>query len=103
MNSPCDLFLRAIGAPKPFDTEKLSGPLDVLRAAHDLDKGVFVGVLLSGIFFDHKVSHVLRLDRGSDAESRERRCTVVGQVFAATRFHQRRPLSRWIFVDRLIS
>ncbi len=51
---------------------------------HDLAKGVFVGVLLSGLFFAHKVGRVLRVDRGSDAAGEVRTYTVVGQVFFAS-------------------
>ena len=45
-------------------------------------KGVFVGVLLSGLFFAHKVSRVLRIDSTGSAELR--RYDVVGQVFFAS-------------------
>lgn len=51
---------------------------------HDLAKGVFVGVLLSGIFFAHKVGQVLRIDRSSEDEGRVRCYSVVGQVFFAS-------------------
>ncbi|MDI1273725.1 SulP family inorganic anion transporter [Polaromonas sp.] len=56
----------------------------VTVATHDLAKGVFVGVLLSGIFFAHKVGRVLRVDRASDNEGRVRTYGVVGQVFFAS-------------------
>jgi SulP family sulfate permease len=51
---------------------------------HDLAQGVFVGVLLSGIFFAHKVGRVLRIDRSSDDAGRTRTYGVVGQVFFAS-------------------
>lgn len=51
---------------------------------HDLAKGVFVGVLLSGIFFAHKVGRVLRVDRSSDSSGLLRTYSVVGQVFFAS-------------------
>jgi SulP family sulfate permease len=51
---------------------------------HDLAKGVFVGVLLSGIFFAHKVGQVLRVDRSSSPDGRVRSYQVVGQVFFAS-------------------
>ncbi|MEP6588295.1 MAG: SulP family inorganic anion transporter [Polaromonas sp.] len=51
---------------------------------HDLAKGVFVGVLLSGIFFAHKVGRFLRIDRSSEDEGRVRIYSVVGQVFFAS-------------------
>jgi SulP family sulfate permease len=56
----------------------------VTVSTHDLAKGVFVGVLLSGVFFAHKVSKVLRVDRSLDAEGRVRTYGVVGQVFFAS-------------------
>lgn len=60
----------------------------VTVSTHDLAKGVLVGVLLSGIFFAHKVGRLLRidsrLDEGMGAESRVRTYDVVGQVFFAS-------------------
>lgn len=56
----------------------------VTVSTHDLAKGVFVGVLLSGIFFAHKVGKVLRVDRSSDETGQVRTYTVVGQVFFAS-------------------
>ena len=53
-------------------------------ATHDLAKGVLAGVLLSGIFFAHKVGKVLRIDRSLDTEGRLRTYSVVGQVFFAS-------------------
>ena len=51
---------------------------------HDLAKGVFVGVLLSGLFFAHKVAHVMRVDRHTDPDGRRHTYRVVGQVFFAS-------------------
>jgi SulP family sulfate permease len=56
----------------------------VVVATHDLAKGVFVGVLLSGIFFAHKVGKVLRVDSTGTGEGQGRAYTVVGQVFFAS-------------------
>jgi SulP family sulfate permease len=56
----------------------------VTVATHDLAKGVFVGVLLSGIFFAHKVGRVLRVDRSLSDDGRTRTYGVVGQVFFAS-------------------
>jgi sulfate permease, SulP family len=56
----------------------------VTVATHDLAKGVFVGVLLSGIFFAHKVGRVLRVDRSLSGDGRMRTYGVVGQVFFAS-------------------
>ncbi len=56
----------------------------VTVVTHDLAKGVFVGVLLSGIFFAHKVGRVLRVDRSLSDDGRTRTYGVVGQVFFAS-------------------
>ena len=56
----------------------------VVVATHDLAKGVFVGVLLSGIFFAHKVGRILRVDSQNTDEGRGRTYTVAGQVFFAS-------------------
>lgn len=56
----------------------------VTVSTHDLAKGVFVGVLLSGIFFAHKVGRVLRVDRSSEDGGSTRVYGVVGQVFFAS-------------------
>lgn len=56
----------------------------VTVSTHDLAKGVFVGVLLSGIFFAHKVGRILRVDRSSEEEGALRVYGVVGQVFFAS-------------------
>ena len=51
---------------------------------HNLGQGVFVGVLLSGLFFANKVGRVLRIDRTGDAQGHLRTYSVVGQVFFAS-------------------
>lgn len=56
----------------------------VTVSTHDLAIGVFVGVLLSGIFFANKVGKVLRIDRSSDSAGLVRTYTVIGQVFFAS-------------------
>lgn len=56
----------------------------VVVLTHDLAKGVLVGVLLSGVFFARKVGRVLRVDSATENEGRERRYTVVGQLFFAS-------------------
>ena len=56
----------------------------VTVSTHDLAKGVFVGVLLSGIFFAHKVGRFLRIDRSSEEDGSVRVYSVVGQVFFAS-------------------
>jgi SulP family sulfate permease len=56
----------------------------VTVSTHDLANGVFVGVLLSGLFFAHKVGRMLRIDRSIDDEGRLRTYGVLGQVFFAS-------------------
>ena len=56
----------------------------VTVSTHDLAKGVFVGVLLSGIFFAHKVARVLHVGSQVDDAGAERTYTVTGQVFFAS-------------------
>src|SRR5690606_1899044 len=49
-----------------------------------LAKGVLVGVLLSGIFFAHKVGRVFRVTSSTQDDGRTRTYTVEGQVFFAS-------------------
>lgn len=56
----------------------------VVVATHDLAKGVFVGVLLSALFFATKVGRLLQITTRSENEGRSRYYSVVGQVFFAS-------------------
>jgi SulP family sulfate permease len=56
----------------------------VVVVTHDLAKGVFVGVLLSALFFAAKVGRILHIGSVSADESRSRHYTVTGQVFFAS-------------------
>lgn len=56
----------------------------VTITTHDLAQGVLVGVLLSGLFFAHKVGRVLRVNRSMTDDGNLRTYTVVGQVFFAS-------------------
>jgi len=60
----------------------------VVVITHDLARGVLVGVLLSGIFFAHKVMQLLHVTWISEEEGRVRTYRVTGQVFygSAERF-----------------
>ena len=60
------------------------GTVLVTVFTHDLAKGVLTGVLLSALFFARKVGHVLHVGSGTSDEGRERRYSVVGQVFFAS-------------------
>jgi SulP family sulfate permease len=56
----------------------------VTVATHDLAKGVFTGVLLSGIFFARKVARVVRVDSTLSADGATRDYVVLGQIFFAS-------------------
>ena len=56
----------------------------VVLVTHDLAKGVFVGVLLSALFFAAKAGRILHVGSASADDGRTRRYTVAGQVFFAS-------------------
>nr|MBF0682033.1 SulP family inorganic anion transporter [Pseudomonas sp.] len=56
----------------------------VVVATHDLAKGVFVGVLLSALFFAAKVGRLLQVRSELVQESRHRTYVASGQVFFAS-------------------
>ncbi|WP_343345938.1 SulP family inorganic anion transporter [Sphingomicrobium sp. XHP0239] len=53
-------------------------------ATHDLAQGVLVGVLLSGIFFAHKVTSLSRMESRLSDDGRTRTYDVLGEVFFAS-------------------
>ena len=56
----------------------------VVVSTHNLAIGVFVGVLLSGIFFAGKVAQVFRVTSTLSDDGTERRYLVQGQLFFAS-------------------
>ncbi|RGE45583.1 SulP family inorganic anion transporter [Comamonas testosteroni] len=56
----------------------------VTVATHDLAKGVLTGVLLSGVFFAHKVRRILEVKSELSEDGRARTYIVTGQVFFAS-------------------
>ena len=60
----------------------------VVVATHNLALGVFVGVLLSSLFFAHKIGRVLHVGSRLSEDGRTRHYEVIGQVFftSAERF-----------------
>lgn len=76
--------VRNLRANPPSSSLVMITTVVVTVATHDLAKGVFVGVLLSGLFFAHKVGRILRIDGHSENDGRLRVYTVVGQVFFAS-------------------
>jgi len=53
----------------------------VVVASHNLALGVFVGVLLSALFFANKIGQLLAVEQQLSADGSCRRYTVTGQVF----------------------
>ena len=76
--------VRKLREHPPSSTVVMLGTVIVTVWTHDLAKGVFVGVLLSGLFFAHKVGRVLRVDRSESPDGSLRTYRVVGQVFFAS-------------------
>ncbi len=76
--------IRKLHKHPPSSSIVMIATVVVTVSTHDLAKGVFVGVLLSGIFFAHKVGRVLRIDSCRDAAGHTRSYNVVGQVFFAS-------------------
>jgi SulP family sulfate permease len=76
--------VRKLREHPPSSSIVMIATVAVTVSTHDLAKGVFVGVLLSGIFFAHKVGRVLRVDRRLSDDGRTRTYGVVGQEFFAS-------------------
>lgn len=60
------------------------GTVAVVVATHDLAKGVLFGVILSGLFFAHKVTRFFGVASARDGATAVRTYTVTGQIFFAT-------------------
>ncbi|WP_262693142.1 SulP family inorganic anion transporter [Kordiimonas aquimaris] len=56
----------------------------VVVVTHDLAQGVFVGVLMSALFFARKVAHFLHVKSELDTNSNTRTYQITGQVFFAS-------------------
>jgi len=56
----------------------------VVVATHDLAQGVFVGVLMSALFFARKVSHLLVINSELSEDHNARTYKIFGQVFFAS-------------------
>lgn len=76
--------IRNLHKHPPSSSVVMLATVVVVVATHDLARGVLVGVLLSGIFFAHKVSRVLRISHRLDDHGRTRHYSVTGQVFFAS-------------------
>jgi sulfate permease, SulP family len=60
------------------------GTVIVVVATHDLAKGVLFGVILSGLFFAHKVTRYFKVESSRDDARAVRTYRVTGQIFFAT-------------------
>ena len=60
------------------------GTVAVVVGTHDLAKGVLFGVVLSGLFFAHKVTRFFGVASTRDAAGAKRTYRVTGQIFFAT-------------------
>ena len=60
------------------------GTVVVVVATHDLAKGVLFGVILSGLFFAHKVTKLFGVASRREEDTAVRTYTVTGQIFFAT-------------------
>lgn len=56
----------------------------IVVVTHNLALGVFVGVLMSAVFFARKVSRLMRIDSALDKDQTSRVYKVYGQVFFAS-------------------
>ena len=76
--------VRDIRSYPPSSSIVMIATVAVVVITHDLAKGVLVGVLLSGIFFAHKIGRVLRISSHTEDEGRLRTYHVEGEVFFAS-------------------
>jgi SulP family sulfate permease len=76
--------IRNLGRHPPSSSIVMVATVIVVVLTHDLAKGVFVGVLLSGLFFANKVGRLLRIDSANEDGGRMRVYRVIGQVFFAS-------------------
>lgn len=60
------------------------GTVVVVITTHDLAKGVLFGVILSGLFFAHKVTRFFGVESALDGTMAVRTYRVTGQIFFAT-------------------
>ena len=76
--------LRNLTKHPPSSSLVMLATVAVVVSTHDLAKGVFVGVLLSGIFFAHKVGRFMAVKSTPQDDGRTRTYEVTGQVFFAS-------------------
>ena len=76
--------LRNLTKHPPSSSLVMLATVAVVVSTHDLAKGVFVGVLLSGIFFANKVGRFMAVTSTLQASGGMRAYEVTGQVFFAS-------------------
>jgi len=76
--------IRQLRTHPPSSTLVMLATVVTVVATADLALGVLVGVLLSGLFFAGKVSHLSRISSTLSDDGRERTYWVEGQVFFAS-------------------
>ena len=76
--------VRKLREHPPSSSTVMLATVAVTVFSHDLAKGVFVGVLLSGVFFAYKVGQVMRVSSRLGEDSQTRHYEVIGQVFFAS-------------------
>ena len=73
--------IRNVGKNPKSSTMVMLATVVVVVATHDLAKGVLVGVLLSALFFAHKIGKILHIGSSISDDGMTRSYSVVGQVF----------------------
>jgi SulP family sulfate permease len=76
--------LRNLKSHPPTSSIVMVATVIVVVLTHDLAQGVFVGVLLSAVFFANKVGRLMHVESRTTEEGRTRYYTVTGQVFFAS-------------------
>src|SRR5690606_3420679 len=81
--------LRNLRTHPPSSSIVMVATVAVVVVTHDLAQGVFVGVLLSAVFFANKVGRLMHVESRTMDEGRTHHYTVTGQVFFASsdKFH----------------
>jgi len=76
--------LRSLVTHPKSSSVVMVGTVAVVVATHDLAKGVLFGVILSGLFFAHKVTKFFGVASSREEGSAVRTYRVTGQIFFAT-------------------
>lgn len=97
--------LRDLAAHPRLSSLVMLATVAVVVVTHNLAMGVFVGVLLSGVFFAFKVMRLMQVEKAYDEAGRTRTYRVKGQVFFASAemfadaFDLRDAVARQVVID----